>query len=111
MRRIAKLDMRTLVPEPEHYSGDDFWDDCREGLAGVGLLTVCRRTGIVTLDKDYANMHKFLNRLLGLEVELQNTLFRYFNDTMEAVIKAAKRSGKYDAGIIGKLDDFLLFGF
>lgn len=102
MRRIARLDSKTLVPEPEHYSGEDFFDDCREGLAGVGLLTICRRTGAVTLDKDYGNINRFLNRLLGLEVELQNTLFRYFNDTMEAVIKTAKRSGKYDAGIIGK---------
>ena len=51
---------------------------------------------------DYANINKFLNRILGLEVELQNALFRYFNDTMDAVIKQAKRSGRYDSGIIGK---------
>lgn len=47
-------------------------------------------------------MNKFLNRILGLEVDLQNSLFRYFNDTMDAVIKQAKRSGRYDSGIIGE---------
>lgn len=46
-------------------------------------------------------MTKFLNRLLGLNVELQNALFKYFNETMEAVIKQAKRTGRYDSGIIG----------
>lgn len=51
---------------------------------------------------DYGNINKFLNRILGLEVHLQNTLFRYFNETMEALIKQAKRSGRYDSGIIGK---------
>jgi hypothetical protein len=46
-------------------------------------------------------MSKFLNRLLGLEVEVQNALFKYFSDTMEAVIRISKRMGRYDPGIIG----------
>ncbi|OTF82152.1 hypothetical protein BLA29_012455, partial [Euroglyphus maynei] len=92
--------LKPLVPPPENYSGDDFFEDCRIGLAGVGLLTIDRKTGAIILDKDYANINKFLNRILGLEVELQNSLFRYFNDTMDAVIKGAKRSGRYDSGII-----------
>ncbi|KAH7638141.1 strawberry notch-like protein [Dermatophagoides farinae] len=92
--------IKPLVSPPENYSSDDFFEDCRVGLAGVGLLTIDRKTGAITLDKDYANINKFLNRILGLEVELQNSLFRYFNDTMDAVIKGAKRSGRYDSGII-----------
>ncbi|KAH9419908.1 Protein strawberry notch 2 [Dermatophagoides pteronyssinus] len=92
--------LKPLVSPPENYSGNDFFEDCRIGLAGVGLLTIDRKTGNITLDKDYANINKFLNRILGLEVELQNSLFRYFNDTMDAVIKGAKRSGRYDSGII-----------
>jgi len=57
-------------------------------------------------------MTKFLNRLLGLEVDVQNALFKYFSDTMEAVIKQAKRTGRYDSGIIGmniiQLIDYLI---
>lgn len=103
MKTITRhVDVKPLVPIPEKYSGDDFFEDCRVGLAGVGLLTIERRSGTIQLDKDYGNINKFLNRILGLEVELQNALFKYFNDTMEAVIKQAKRSGKYDSGIIGK---------
>ncbi|KPM11668.1 strawberry notch-like protein [Sarcoptes scabiei] len=92
-------DVKPVVPVPDTYSGD-FIEDCREGLAGVGLITIDRKTGLIVLDKDYANINKFLNRILGLEVELQNSLFRYFNDTMETLIKQAKRSGRYDSGII-----------
>ncbi len=50
---------------------------------------------------DYANISKFLNRLLGLEVSLQNALFQYFTNTLEAVILQAKRNGRYDEGILG----------
>ena len=59
-------------------------------------------------------MNKFLNRLLGLEVELQNALFQYFSDTLDAVIKRAKKLGRYDLGIMGmfglKLDVYLFIG-
>ena len=48
-------------------------------------------------------MSKFLNRILGLEVELQNAIFQYFSDTLDAVIKQAKKLGRYDLGIMGKL--------
>ena len=50
---------------------------------------------------DYANISKFLNRLLGLEVSLQNALFQYFTSTLDAVIQQAKRNGRYDEGILG----------
>jgi len=46
-------------------------------------------------------MSKFLNRLLGLKVELQNAVFQYFSDTLDAVVKQAKKLGRYDLGIMG----------
>ena len=50
---------------------------------------------------DSFNISKFLNRLLGLQVALQNALFQYFTNTLEAVIQRAKRNGRYDEGILG----------
>jgi hypothetical protein len=50
---------------------------------------------------DHSNISKFLNRLLGIEVSVQNALFKYFNDTMTAVILRAKRHGEFDLGILG----------
>lgn len=43
-------EVKPLVQPPESYSGD-FFEDCREGLAGVGLYTIDRKTGIISLDK------------------------------------------------------------
>ena len=55
---------------------------------------------MLTLDKGYNEMSKFLNRILGMHVEKQNLLFKYFSDTLAAIIQQAKRSGRYDQGIL-----------
>jgi len=54
------------------------------------------------LSIDYNNISKFLNRILGIEVELQNKLFRYFTDTLTTVIFEQKRRGAWDMGILGR---------
>ena len=51
---------------------------------------------------DYNNISKFLNRILGIEVELQNKLFRFFTDTLTSVIRDQKRRGAWDMGILGE---------
>ena len=64
---------------------------------GVGLITNSEdMPGTLTLDKGHNDMSKFLNRILGMHVEKQNTLFKYFADTLNAIITQAKRTGKYD---------------
>lgn len=55
---------------------------------------------------DYNNISKFLNRILGMEVALQNAMFKYFSDTLTAIILDAKRSGRWDMGILGKSSFF-----
>lgn len=43
------------------------------------------------LDDDYANnVSKFLNHLLGMPVCIQNSLFKYFCDTMTAIVTAGE---------------------
>ena len=51
---------------------------------------------------DYTNISRFLNRILGIEVELQNRLFAYFTKTLSVVVQQAKRDGRWDEGILGK---------
>ena len=51
---------------------------------------------------DYNNISKFLNRLLGVQVAVQNALFQYFTDTLAAICLQAKRNGRWDMGILGK---------
>ncbi|XP_042225132.1 protein strawberry notch homolog 1-like isoform X6 [Homarus americanus] len=86
-----------IVPPPEDYKGD-FFSDIQNALVGVGLIL--KEDSIHQLDKDYNNMSKFLNRILGMPVELQNRLFKYFTDTLAAIITQAKRTGKFDMGIL-----------
>lgn len=52
---------------------------------------------------DYTNMSQFLNRILGIPVELQNAMFKYFTDTLDAIVSEAKRAGHYDLGILGEV--------
>ena len=57
---------------------------------------------LLLLFSDYTNISRFLNRILGIEVELQNRLFAYFTKTLSVVVQQAKRSGRWDEGILGK---------
>nr|CAH0110931.1 unnamed protein product [Daphnia galeata] len=70
-------------------------------LVGVGLICNSETNpGVLSLDKDYANISKFLNRILGMPVDLQNRLFQYFTDTLAAIVIQAKKSGRFDMGIL-----------
>lgn len=93
MKSIVKLDS-PLVPPPSNFK------EIQTGLIGVGLINVEDRSGAMSLDKDYNNMGKFLNRILGMQVQQQNALFQYFSDTLAAVIQEAKKNGRYDMGIL-----------
>uniref|UniRef100_A0A4W6D942 Protein strawberry notch homolog 2 n=1 Tax=Lates calcarifer TaxID=8187 RepID=A0A4W6D942_LATCA len=101
MKSIVKLDS-PLVSPPSDFKGD-FFKEIQSGLIGVGLINVEDRSGALSLDKDYNNIGKFLNRILGMEVQQQNALFQYFSDTLGAVIQEAKKNGRYDMGILGKI--------
>ncbi|KAM9337822.1 protein strawberry notch homolog 1 [Symphorus nematophorus] len=98
MKSIVKLDA-PLVSPPSDFKGD-FFKEIQSGLIGVGLINVEDRSGTLSLDKDYNNIGKFLNRILGMEVHQQNALFQYFSDTLAAVIQEAKKNGRYDMGIL-----------
>ena len=62
-----------------------------------------------SLSVDYTKVSRFLNRILGLSVGSQNALFTYFMETMNTIIKEAKRSGRWDEGILGELDTALRY--
>eukprot|EP00118_Oscarella_pearsei_P006824 m.31751 g.31751 ORF g.31751 m.31751 type:complete len:1430 (+) comp31532_c0_seq2:742-5031(+) len=89
--------MRPLVSPPSGYRGI-FFEDVKKALVGVGLLSV-EGNGMQD-NKDMSNIARFLNRILGIEVLLQNALFAYFMDTLAAVIEQAKKMGRWDEGIL-----------
>ena len=70
--------------------------EAHEAMVDVELLSSIGKS----VDKESLNMTRFLNRLLGLPVKLQNLVFCYFTDTLGEVIKRAKKAGKWDGGIL-----------
>ncbi|KAM9763148.1 strawberry notch homolog 2b isoform 2-T2 [Menidia menidia] len=88
------------VPPPKGYPGGDyiFFRDMKEGMKNVGIFCNEPRLGIST-EKD-CSITKFLNRILGLEVHMQNYLFQYFIENFDYLIEKDKKEGKYDMGIL-----------
>uniref|UniRef100_A0A3B4D9V1 Protein strawberry notch homolog 2 n=1 Tax=Pygocentrus nattereri TaxID=42514 RepID=A0A3B4D9V1_PYGNA len=74
--------------------------EMKKGMIDVGIFCKEPRFGLNT-EKD-CTITKFLNRILGLEVHQQNSLFQYFTDNFDYLIEKDKKEGKYDMGILGK---------
>ncbi|XP_070601133.1 protein strawberry notch homolog 2 isoform X1 [Erythrolamprus reginae] len=89
------------VPVPKIYQEGDaaFFSEMKQSLLSVGISCKEMRYGFMTMEKD-CSITKFLNRILGLEVDRQNLLFQYFNDTFDYLIERDKKDGKYDMGIL-----------
>ena len=72
---------------PDYLNFEIIFSDIADGLVGVGLITQDQdNPGHLTLDKGYNDMSKFLNRILGMHVNKQNMLFKYFTDTLNKII-------------------------
>ncbi|XP_058256712.1 si:ch73-63e15.2 isoform X1 [Hemibagrus wyckioides] len=88
--------IESKVPPPKGYPGGDamFFRDMKQGMMDVGIF--CKE---INPEKD-CTITKFLNRILGLEVLKQNSLFQYFSDNFDYLIEKDKKEGKYDMGIL-----------
>uniref|UniRef100_A0A8C5IQ13 Protein strawberry notch homolog 2 n=1 Tax=Junco hyemalis TaxID=40217 RepID=A0A8C5IQ13_JUNHY len=89
------------VPVPRSYERGE---DEHGGLLGKGLvgsMSSCTTSHLTHCALADCSITKFLNRILGLEVDKQNMLFQYFSDTFDYLIEKDKKEGKYDMGILG----------
>jgi len=74
-------------------------------VEGCSLEAFESATGLHLTDQDGSLREElppittFLNRLLALTIELQNTLFGVFEDLLRAKIEGAQSSGTYDVGV------------
>ncbi|XP_031629195.1 protein strawberry notch-like [Contarinia nasturtii] len=98
---ILRRGRNDSIPPPTKYKGD-FFEDLSNALIGVGLMEDIKGLTNKQRLKDGVRLDiaRFLNRILGLPVKLQNHLFKYFTDTMDKLIDDAKKAGKYDMGIM-----------
>jgi P-loop containing NTP hydrolase pore-1/C-terminal domain on Strawberry notch homologue len=74
-------------------------------IDGCSLTDFQDRTGLDLTDQDGSlreelpPITQFLNRVLALRIDLQNTLFAAFEQLLEARLEAAIASGTYDIGV------------
>ena len=74
-------------------------------VEGCSLEAFQAATGLHLTDQDGSLREElppittFLNRLLALTIDLQNTLFGVFEDLLRAKIEGARASGIYDVGV------------
>jgi hypothetical protein len=66
-----------------------FFVDAKVGLKNVGIT-----------DSNDINVTVFLNRLLGIPVDLQKILFLYFTEILASIENRAKENGNFDLGIL-----------
>ena len=64
-------------------------------ISGIGSAGSSKRTRSGGKD-----VPRFLNRLLGVDVQMQTDLFSYFSSTFDARIMVAKTSGAFDDGVV-----------
>jgi len=59
--------------------------------------SACVSSGI---DKKVKSVKRFLNKLLGMTVDMQSKIFTHFNACLEQIIKVAKENHKFDEGVV-----------
>lgn len=95
-KRKQKTKLSVDPPTNKHESSLEFYEK---------MDAACKSMRLFELKSANTNpMPKFLNRLLGMrvDVDLQNQLFEYFTNTLNRSIEIAKQDNKYDLGTLGK---------
>ncbi|XP_019644077.1 PREDICTED: protein FORGETTER 1-like [Branchiostoma belcheri] len=80
------------------YQFGEFNTAMQDCLSQMGVVE--EGSGNSVKDKDSGMVGRFLNRILGLSVERQNLIFRYFSKCLDANIGAARREGRYNEGLV-----------
>jgi hypothetical protein len=82
------------VPTPETFHGE-----MKEAVLLLGVASGSIDTFVVVFEKELKDVSRFLNRVLGLRIHLQNLLFAYFVECTQVVVAQAKLEGRYSEGV------------
>ncbi|KAK1374202.1 Protein strawberry notch like [Heracleum sosnowskyi] len=74
---------------------EDFIVKGKAALVSVGLV----KDDTYVDEKNMHNVGRFLNRLLGLQPEIQNSLFELFVSILDLLVQNARLEGQFDSGI------------
>ena len=80
-------------------------------MIGVDWGTETPIWGAGAQGRDSNYVPQFLNRLLGLELELQSALFSWFTAAYDAELRRMKSSGDFDVGIQARPPAVLPYSF
>ena len=111
MKAVAGLEASQIPPPPGYYPPNSFFNQARQAFVDVGLMMEPENKPAPTsafshtvvpamLERDHTNVARFMNRLLGVDVKLQNAVFSFFGEILKLTIQDARRSGQWDSGIL-----------
>lgn len=83
-------------PPRNMLSDLNFYISARSHMERVGIIK--QVNGAYVIDRENSAINKFLNRLLLMPVDVQNSIFDYFMLLFDFVVKMSKREGTYDSG-------------
>lgn len=70
-----------------------------ETLERMGIASIDAGGRLKIKDGDMDDVPRFLNRILGLEVDEQNTVFKAFSDRFDEIVSREKDEGTFDDGV------------
>ncbi|CAL8463694.1 g3228 [Coccomyxa elongata] len=101
---VPKLLPEMRVDPTVEQTDEEFFDYMRQAMRPVGMLqTMPSRHyhyGVCPSPSVVKSVPTFLNRVLAMGMDDQEIIFRYFSATMDALIAAAKSTGRFEHGPI-----------
>lgn len=113
---ISNSKIPSYVKLPEMYTEKSFINEAMEAFKNCGFSNLLRNSNIGLMDNENNNavdlitestsirattkISRFLNRLLGIKVDLQNTIFSFYLSVLNKIVKDEKKAGKWDSGIL-----------
>jgi hypothetical protein len=98
LNKLLEANIQFAEIRPDYKNGN-FLKDAREAYVGAGLGHYSCGS-LFTPEPSAVNVNLFLNRILGMKVQIQNAIFDLFTKITDRLITRKKVAGEYDAGIL-----------
>uniref|UniRef100_A0A914Y3P1 Uncharacterized protein n=1 Tax=Panagrolaimus superbus TaxID=310955 RepID=A0A914Y3P1_9BILA len=93
------IDPKECPIRPKNLLADvQFFQEARGQMIRNGILKEIN--GLLNVDRENGLINKFLNRLLLMPVDIQNSIFDYYMSIFAYLVRRAKLEGTYDTGTL-----------
>ncbi|BDA48430.1 probable protein strawberry notch homolog 1 [Coccomyxa sp. Obi] len=101
---VPKLLPEMRVDPTAEQTDEEFFDYMRQAMKPVGMLQTMpsrhSHYGVCPHPNVVKSVPTYLNRVLAMGMDDQEIIFKYFSATMDALIAAAKSTGRFEHGPI-----------